>query len=338
MSEILRELEDQLDTEEAAELESMVPRGEAIAQPFGEEEWEQNVLCPIPTRTTLSGFPRYSSAVTSLPPSEQTRIRRIASRILRNLQPGCRPIVAVRLVGHDDYDPFAERREAGFMMRISRARALAVRQALERLINNRAISSRIAWDVRGMGPRQLAVLNPATEAGRRQNRRVEIWLSREMNAFEFEGPEALREDSDEQRRKAMAKRLQNTLVGRALAKMGAKISIEKAPPLHPAHWARGQSGFEVRCGGGQPQTNVVFGLFDEKKKSLAWYLFSSTVDAKSQRECKKKGAAPVVKSFGVDHGAAIALSRLSFKNEIGVEQLVSGTWYEEPLRDRFLRH
>jgi hypothetical protein len=145
-----------------------------------------------------------------------------------------------------------------------------------------------------------------------------------MGALEFEWPEAL-EEADERGRKALAKRLQNTPVGRALAKMGAKISIEKAPLLYPAHWVRGQSGDELHCGGRQPKTNVIFGLFDEQKKWLAWYLFSSTVDRKSQRECKKTGVIPVVKPFGVDHGAATALSPSSFKNEIDVEQLVSDT-------------
>jgi len=128
--------------------------------------------------------------------------------------------------------------------------------------------------------------------------------------------------ASERQREAMAKRLQNTPVGRALAKMGAKISIEKAPHPHPLHWVRGQSGFELHyCGGRQPKTNVVFGLFDQPKKSLAWYLFSSIVDPKLQRECKKTGVEPVEKTFGVDHGAATATP--SFKNKIGVEQLVS---------------
>lgn len=57
------------------------------------------------------------------------------------------------------------------------------------------------------------------------------------------------EDADERRRKALAKRLQSTPVGRALARMGATITIEKAPLLSPAHWVRGLSGFEVHCGG-----------------------------------------------------------------------------------------
>jgi hypothetical protein len=124
----------------------------------------------------------------------------------------------------------------------------------------------------------------------------------------------------ERQREALAKRLQSTPVGRALAKMGAKISIEKPPPLHPLHWVRGQSGFELHCGR-RPKTNVVFGLFDQQKKFLAWYLFSSIVDPKSQRECKKTGREPVVKTFGVDHGAATATP--SFKNKIDVAELVS---------------
>jgi hypothetical protein len=127
--------------------------------------------------------------------------------------------------------------------------------------------------------------------------------------------------ADERQRQALAKRLQNTPVGRALAKMGAKISIEKAPHPHPLHWVRGQSGFELHCGGREPKTHVVFGLFDQQTKWLAWYLFSSIVDPQSQRECKKSGVEPVVKTFGVDHGAATATP--SFKNKIGIEQLVS---------------
>ena len=137
------------------------------------------------------------------------------------------------------------------------------------------------------------------------------------------------EDADERRRNALAERLQNTTVGRALAKIGGKITIEKAPPRYPAAHARGQSGFEVYCGGRQPQTNVVFGLYDQDRttsraaagKSLAFYLFSSTVDPKSHLECKRSGVTPVARDpFGVV-GAADALH--GFKNEIGVEQLVS---------------
>ncbi|MGH8612932.1 MAG: peptidoglycan-binding domain-containing protein [Gammaproteobacteria bacterium] len=138
--------------------------------------------------------------------------------------------------------------------------------------------------------------------------------------FEFERPEARMEDAGERQRKALAKRLQNTPVGRVLAKMGAKITLEKAPLLHPAHWVRGQSGFEVHCGR-QRKINVVFGLFDQQKKSLAWYLFSSTVDSRSKLACKRSGSRPVVKPFGVASAVATITPDLR-KSQIDVSELV----------------
>jgi hypothetical protein len=173
---------------EAAELELLFSRGKAIALPYGETKWGRALVCPSPTRVTVSGFSPHSSAVASLPTGEQTIVRKAADLIIRSFRPRCQPIIAVRLVGHTDHDPFRERREPGFMMGISRARALAVKQALERRINNRAISSRIAWDVRGAGASRLVARNPTTEAGRRHNHRVEIWLSGKIDVLEFEGP------------------------------------------------------------------------------------------------------------------------------------------------------
>jgi hypothetical protein len=41
----LGESEEDLE-EEATELKTVFSRGKAIAQPFGEEEWEPYVLCP----------------------------------------------------------------------------------------------------------------------------------------------------------------------------------------------------------------------------------------------------------------------------------------------------
>ena len=86
------------------------------------------------------------------------------------------------------------------------------------------------------------------------------------------------------------------------------------------HWVRGQSGFEVDCGQ-QPKTRVVFGIFDQPKTSLAWYLFSSVVDAKSQRECATTDMWVVDDPFGIAISAATAHL---FANAIGVDQLVSG--------------
>jgi hypothetical protein len=190
---MLLKREDELDLEEEAmELEPLFSRGEATAQPYGEKKWGQALACPSPTRVTVAGFSRYSNSVASLPGSEQIGVKNVASLILRSFRPGCQPIVAVRIVGHADYDPFGERSELDLMLKISRARALAVKQALERLINNRAISSRIAWDVRGVGASQLVVPNPTTEAGRRHNRRVEIWLRGEKGTLDMLGENAFR--------------------------------------------------------------------------------------------------------------------------------------------------
>lgn len=135
------------------------------------------------------------------------------------------------------------------------------------------------------------------------------------------------EDTSEQ---ALVKRLQSTPVGRALARMGAKITIQKPPPLHPLHWVRGHSGFEVDCGAGQPQTNVIFGIYDQDPKSsspapgeaLAFYLFSSTVDLKTRLACKRRGITPAARApFAVHSGPGDPLP--AFQNKIGVEQLVN---------------
>jgi phosphatidylserine/phosphatidylglycerophosphate/cardiolipin synthase-like enzyme/outer membrane protein OmpA-like peptidoglycan-associated protein len=137
---------------------------------------EVSARSPGPTREIVGGFLRYQNSVASLAQSEQQKIRNIAGLIVKSYQPRCHPIRTVRLVGHADFDPVRERREPGFIRRISRERALAVKQALERLINNPLLSSRLAWDVRGAGSAQLVVPNPRTEQERMRNRRVEIFL------------------------------------------------------------------------------------------------------------------------------------------------------------------
>jgi GH25 family lysozyme M1 (1,4-beta-N-acetylmuramidase) len=143
---------------------------------FGEEEWETAVSCPGPTREIVSGFSRYQTSLMSLPRSEQQKVRDIAGLIVRSFQPGCQPLLSVRLIGHAERDPEMERREPRFVMRISLERALAVKRGLETLINNRTISSRIAWKARGVGSSRLVVPSPRTERERMRNRRVEIFV------------------------------------------------------------------------------------------------------------------------------------------------------------------
>ena len=142
-----------------------------------ESEWEQPLPCPAPTSVTVSNFPRYRNTVASLPPSERAKLRSIADLIKRSFRPGCHPIRTVTLVGHADRDVARERAEPGFVVRISRERAIAVKQGLEQLIGNRGISSRVVWNVCGAGSSRLVVQNPSTEQARMRNRRVEIALS-----------------------------------------------------------------------------------------------------------------------------------------------------------------
>lgn len=149
----------------------------------GEEEEELALGCPRPTRLTVSSFPRYSNAVSALPATEKAKVRNLAQLIARSFRRGCQPLSTLRLVGHADNDPVRERREPGFMLRISQARAQAVRQALERLINNRSILSQVRWDVQGAAGSQLIVPNPRTELERRRNRRVEVLVSTQQPAL-----------------------------------------------------------------------------------------------------------------------------------------------------------
>jgi peptidoglycan hydrolase-like protein with peptidoglycan-binding domain len=138
----------------------------------------REAACPQPGGEIVSGFSRYQNSIASLPERERAKLQAIAGSIVRSYARGCQPVRSVQLVGHADIDPQRERREPGYLERISRELALEVKRALERLINNRAISSRIAWNMAGAGASQLVVPNPRTELDRMRNRRVHIWLSR----------------------------------------------------------------------------------------------------------------------------------------------------------------
>jgi outer membrane protein OmpA-like peptidoglycan-associated protein len=137
-------------------------------------------VCPGPASETVGGFPRYQNTVASLSRTEQEKVKKIAGLIVSSVRLGCPSIVTVQLIGHADFDPGRERREPGFMHKISFQRALAVKAALERLIANPAISARVAWSASGVAATRLAVLNPRNEQERRLNRRVEV-LFRTIN-------------------------------------------------------------------------------------------------------------------------------------------------------------
>jgi hypothetical protein len=153
---MLRDFESEIEAEAAAaEAEPLLP-------------------CPGMSYYTAKGFPRYRNTVGSLPGAEQAKIRAVAGLIVASFRLGCRPVRAVRLVGHADKDL---QRGPVFERQISEARAAAVQVALKRHINHPAIVSRIAWQPAGVGATSLAVRNPATEQQRARNRRVDIHLS-----------------------------------------------------------------------------------------------------------------------------------------------------------------
>jgi outer membrane protein OmpA-like peptidoglycan-associated protein len=141
-----------------------------------EAEFESPSASWKPIRVSVSGFARYSNSAASLRPSEQAKLRNIARLIVGSMRPGARPILVVTVVGHADRDLARERREPGFMTRLSRERALATQQALQGLINNPGISSRVRWQTRGVGGAQPVVSNPVNELERMRNRRVVIVL------------------------------------------------------------------------------------------------------------------------------------------------------------------
>jgi outer membrane protein OmpA-like peptidoglycan-associated protein len=130
--------------------------------------------CPAERSDTVRFFKIYSNAVTLLPTSQQDKLAAIAGQIVASFS-GPTPVAQVTLIGHADADLVRERREPGFMLRISGDRAVTVMRALQQSVG--LASSRIKWFPVGVGATALAVPNPRTEAERACNRRVEVVLS-----------------------------------------------------------------------------------------------------------------------------------------------------------------
>jgi len=214
---------------------------------FGQEAWETTIACPEPTRQVVSGFPRYRFSVAALPRSEQQKVRDIARLIVRSFQPGCQPLLSVRLIGHADSDPARERREPGFVIRISLRRALAVQQTLQALINNRSITSRIDWNPRGLGSTRLVVPNPTTEQERMRNRRVEVFVLRRQAP---PPPPPQRQLVTRKRSSAMTRDEQNrfirvmqTLISASGNPFG-RLAGNHSNPLHNMHSMAGEVGVQ----------------------------------------------------------------------------------------------
>ena len=125
---------------------------------------------------TIRQFPAASDDVNLLPTKQQMKLLRIAIVIAQSHQPDCTPVRSVLLAGHADFALEREKREPGFLAKISRARALAVQKELIRLIGARP-ASRIRWTHQGDGDRSLVVPHPRTEVERALNRRVVVTLN-----------------------------------------------------------------------------------------------------------------------------------------------------------------
>src|SRR5262249_197196 len=151
---------------EELEEESLLYAGLATAEMESLWETSSAPVCPGPARETVSRFRRYSNSVGMIPKDERDKIKAIVARIVEGFKPGCQPLPRVRLIGHADREVAREARQPGFELSISRARALAVQQEIVRLINNPSISSRLAFDRRGVGASALVLQSPKNERER----------------------------------------------------------------------------------------------------------------------------------------------------------------------------
>lgn len=159
---------------EAVLNELMAALSEGDLETEGEWEAEEAPSCPRLAAVTVTGFPRYAETIASLPTAEQQKVRQLAGIVVSSYRPGCHQVRRVELVGHADRD---YQRGPGFEQRISAQRALTVQRAIQQLIGNPAIRSRIVWNTRGAGAGNLVVPSPRNEAERSRNRRVEVALS-----------------------------------------------------------------------------------------------------------------------------------------------------------------
>ncbi len=211
----LEELLDRLELQESGAYESALSAEQLEGAP-----------CPGPVRETVSRFSRYKNSIAALPATERAKLAKIAGLIVTSFRGGCQRII-VRLVGHADRDLAKERRQPGFLASISRQRALAVRQALERLINDRTISSRIDWDVTGVGASSLVVPDPENkpESLRALNRRVEMFVQTGIVPQPPVPPATLTQDF-----RIVAKSFINTILPR--------VGFTRCFPLDPGSEAR----------------------------------------------------------------------------------------------------
>jgi hypothetical protein len=137
---------------------------------------------------------RYAETVASLPILERIKLVVVIVFIVECFLPGNLPVMGVKLMGHADFDPERERREPGFLERISEKRAAEVLTELKNSVDRGTWvfggrkagpdPAQIRWLSWGVADREPAEENikrkrtiaNMTEADRMLNRRVEIFL------------------------------------------------------------------------------------------------------------------------------------------------------------------
>ena len=136
-----------------------------LEQELKEAALELSGRCPPDQPNVVRGFSRYSNDISLLPVTQQSKLTDIVNEISKSFTDSGGPVVQVRLVGHADFDPVRESREAGFMQKMSKLRADKVSQDLQVRVGQ-PNASRIAWNATGVGATFLAVPNPLTETER----------------------------------------------------------------------------------------------------------------------------------------------------------------------------
>jgi outer membrane protein OmpA-like peptidoglycan-associated protein len=131
----------------------------------------------------VSGFPEYKTTVASLDTSQRFELRRAAQAIVNSMVTGA-PVRGILVIGNADV---ALRKQAfqraGFEREVSQSRAdNALNFLLDEIVKtsaNRAARYLFRTRAVGVGSTNRKVINAATEAQMRQNRRVEFVLFHE---------------------------------------------------------------------------------------------------------------------------------------------------------------
>jgi len=125
------------------------------------------------TQQTIYGWSQYQRRVEDLPHDQQITLTNVGNAIIASYQPGGQPVRVVKIYGHADWDtPRNPQRE----QQMSDERAQMAGNWLKSYVGG-SIAAQISWDIRGFGATQLKA-QPTTEENRRQNRRVEVTITK----------------------------------------------------------------------------------------------------------------------------------------------------------------